>query len=297
MTPSRTTRRRFVQGLAATATLGASTTGYGAATEPRLGKRPRITRMEVRMPHLPPGLDGFRIVQISDLHLEPFTTESDIEQTVAVCQALSPDLVAMTGDFVTHEVRPMGVLAEILAPLKAPHGTFACLGNHDWRCGHDRVVKALQERRIKVLRNETRPIHTKGGVLHLAGTDTRYMGEPSLRQTLARWKPGQPLVFLRHEPDVADAVAAAGVPCLQLSGHTHGGQVRLLGLPPLPLRWRRAAWGRRYMSGLYHVGPVQLYVNRGIGCVWLPLRVWCPPEVTEITLRSPLLRKPPAAAA
>ena len=130
-------------------------------------------------------------------------------------------------------------------------------------------------------------IHTDGGMLHLAGMDSRYVGRPNLHSTLSGWKPNQPLIMMMHEPDVADDLAEAGVEALQLSGHTHGGQLRILGRPPP--NYRRARWGKKYLAGLYDIGSVQLYVNRGIGCVGVPMRIMCPPEITEITLRSPLV--------
>ena len=231
-------------------------------------------------------MDGFRIVQISDLHLEPWTKERHIQETIETCNALKPDLIAMTGDFVTHSARPAGLLAELLTQLQVPHGVFACLGNHDFRCGPQDVENALKERHITVLRNDTCRIHTDHGVLHLAGMDTRYMGEINVRKSLAGWKTNQPLVLMMHEPDVADVFAAAGVKALQLSGHTHGGQLRIMGMPPLAIR--RAHWGKKYLTGHYDVGSMQLYVNRGIGCVGVPLRIGCPPEVTELILRSPM---------
>lgn len=286
-----TSRRRFLHWAASYAGAAWATSSIaGTGCTERVGSQLRVTRVAVELPHLPPGLDGFRIVQISDLHLEPFTKPRHIEETVKACQSLAPDLIAMTGDFVTNDVRAVGLLAELLAPLDAPCGVFACLGNHDFWCGHEVVAKGLQERGIPMLRNETRRIHADGGVLRLAGMDSRYMGRPNLRKTLSGWKPGQPLVMMMHEPDVADDLAAAVVPALQLSGHTHGGQIRLMGLPPLPLRIRRARWGRKYIAGRYDVGPVKLLVNRGIGCVGVPLRVLCPPEITEITLQSPHVR-------
>ena len=233
-------------------------------------------------------MDGFRIVQISDLHLEPFTKPRHILEMIDACNALSPDLVAMTGDFVTNTARPAGLLAELLTQLHAPCGVFACLGNHDFWCDPQAVEKALKQRHIDVLRNETRTIHTDHGTLQLAGLDSRYVGQPNLRTALAGWKPQQPLVVLMHEPDVVDDFAAAEVAGLQLSGHTHGGQLRLMGLPPMA--FRRARWGKKYLAGNYEVGSMQLYVNRGIGCVGVPLRLMCPPEITEITLRSPQLQ-------
>jgi len=266
------------------------------ARETRSGKgRLKVTRVEVVLPHLPSAMDGFRIAQISDLHLEPFTKPRHIQATVDVCNSLAPDLVAMTGDFVTNHARSAGLLAELLVRLQAPCGVFACLGNHDFWSDHTAVERALKERHVGVLRNETRRIHTGGGTLHLAGMDSRYVSQPRLHSTLSDWKPKQPLVMLMHEPDVADDLAAAGVETLQLSGHTHGGQLRFMGRPPP--NYRRARWGKKYLAGRYNVGPVQLYVNRGIGCVGVPVRIMCPPEITEITLRSPLVSRDQAMAA
>ncbi|MCC6883106.1 MAG: metallophosphoesterase [Verrucomicrobiales bacterium] len=249
--------------------------------------RLKVTRLEVALPHLPPALDGFRMVQISDLHLEPFTKPKHILQVVAACTALAPDLVVMTGDFVTHSAHSIGLLAELLGPLQPPYGVHACLGNHDFWCDPVAVEKALQERNLGVLRNETRRIHTDRGVIQLAGMDSRYVGKPELRATLARVNVREPLIILMHEPDVVDDFAAAGLEALQLSGHTHGGQLRFL--DHTPMAFRRPRWGKNYLAGHYTVGSMQLYVNRGIGCVGVPLRVSCPPEITEITLRSPLL--------
>jgi predicted MPP superfamily phosphohydrolase len=282
-------RRRLLRWIASSAGIGWASSSQAASTRAkRVDEAVTVRRVSIELPHLPPGLDGFRIVQISDLHLEPFTKPHHIEETVKVCRSLSPDLIAITGDFVTHDTGSMGLLGELLAPLQAPSGIFACLGNHDFWSGHDEVIKVLKVRGIPTLRNEMRLIHTDGGLLPLAGMDTRYMGEPNIRATLSTLKPDQPLVMMMHEPDVADDLAEAGVPALQISGHTHGGLVRLMGKPPS--RLRRARWGREYIAGRYQVGPVQLYVNQGIGCIGVPVRIHCPPEVTEITLRSPELR-------
>ena len=285
MGSSLSSRRRIIRGLLSS--MPSAAPGAPAAPLPPAVPRVRlrVTRVASVLPHLPAGLHGFRIVQLSDLHLEPFTKPRHIERAVETCNALRPDLVALTGDFVTNTARPAGLLAELLSRLEAPHGVFACLGNHDFWSDAAAVERALADRGIGVLRNETRLIRTGGGDLPLAGLDSRYVGRANLRSALDGWRPDRPLVMLQHEPDVADDLAAAGVAALQLSGHTHGGQLRLLGRPPHALR--RARWGKKYLSGRYQVGPVQLYVNRGIGCVGVPLRLMCPPEVTEITLLSP----------
>ncbi|HSI63918.1 MAG TPA: metallophosphoesterase [Candidatus Saccharimonadia bacterium] len=285
-------RRHFLRQGAASLAAGWASTAYaddanGSGEVKETG--PRVVRVSVELPHLPPEMDGFRIAQISDLHLEPYTTPRQIERVVKLCNSLKPDLVAMTGDFVTYNARPAGLLAEILSDLEATHGVYASLGNHDFQSGHENVVYALEQKGMPVLRNECRLIHTDAGVLHLAGMDSRYVSSPKLRSTLESWRENQPLVMMMHEPDVADDLAEAKVHALQLSGHTHGGQLRFMGMQPSV--HRRAKWGKKYLAGAYNVGTVRLYVNRGIGCVGVPMRVQCPPEVTEITLRSAALKR------
>lgn len=279
-------RRHFLQQCLSFAALGGAS---GGTTFAKIGvdesKRLRTERIEIELPSLPPGLDGFRVAQLSDLHLEPWTTPEQIQQAVDACNALKPDLVALTGDFVTDNTRAAAPLAEILAQLEAPHGVFATLGNHDFWSGATEVEKALADRNIPMLHNEMRRIHADGGVLNLAGTDSIYICKPNIRATLADWRDNQPLVVMMHEPDAADVFAEAAVAGLQLSGHTHGGQLRFMGKDPMVMR--RARWGKKYLAGHYTIGSLQLYVNRGIGCVGVPMRIGCPPELTEITLRSP----------
>ncbi|HYF35682.1 MAG TPA: metallophosphoesterase [Prosthecobacter sp.] len=268
------------------AAVGGTTGGTALAGSGSAGRRNlKLERVEIILPNLPPALDGFRIGQLSDLHLEPFTTEADIQKAVEMCNGLNPDLITLTGDFVTDTAEAAPTIAELLGQLRAPQGVFACLGNHDYWSGAAQVVKALKEQKIPVLCEETRRIRTDRGSLYLGATDSNYMQEPNVRKTLAEFKEKQPLVLMMHEPDGADVVAAAGVQALQLSGHTHGGQLRFLGKDPMNMR--RARWGKKYLEGHYNLGSVQLYVNRGIGCVGVPWRIGCPPEVTEITLRAP----------
>lgn len=278
-------RRSFLRQAVVAGGAGWITNSVWADDELGEANGPKVVRVSVEMPNLPPGLDGFRIAQVSDLHLEPYTRPRHIMRMVDACNGLEPDLVAMTGDFVTYDAKPAGQLAAMLAQIKSRHGSYACLGNHDFQSGHEKVVTALTQEGIPVLRNESVQIHADRGSFTLAGLDSRYIGSSNLKGALAEWKPGQPLVMLQHEPDVADDLAEMKVPALQLSGHTHGGQLRFLGMTPSV--YRRARFGKKYLAGAYNVGPVKLYVNRGIGCVGVPLRVKCPPEITEITLRSP----------
>lgn len=282
--PELYTRRSILRKFTALAACGSASAAIASDN-----KRLLIERVEIIVPGLPPAMDGFRIAQLSDLHLEPFTTVDDILQSVQACNSLKPDMVALTGDFVTNNTRAAPVVAELLAQLKAPYGVYASLGNHDFWSGAPDVVKALNEHKIPVLRNETRRIRTDLGTLWLGGLDSVYVNKPDVRKTLQDWKQTQPLVLMMHEPDAADVIAAAGVKALQISGHTHGGQLVFRGKAPMTLR--RARHGKKYLAGQYQVGALQLYVNRGIGCVGVPMRIGCPPEVTELTLRSPELAR------
>jgi predicted MPP superfamily phosphohydrolase len=278
-------RRSILRQLTVLAAVGSTSPAFARERKPKVV----IERVEIFVPGLPPAMDGFRIAQLSDLHLEPFTTEEDILHSVEVCNSLLPDMVALTGDFVTHTARPAPKVAELLSQLKATYGVYASLGNHDFASGAPEVIRALTERGIPVLRNEIRRIRTDSGTLVLGGFDSRYVGQPDVRKTLQDWKQNQPLVLMMHEPDAADTIAAAGVKALQISGHTHGGQLVFRGKTPMSLR--RARYGKKYLAGRYEVGGLQMYVNRGIGCVGVPLRIGCPPEVTELTLRSPELAR------
>lgn len=286
--PALISRRLFLRRFASLAAIG-SASGAGSYGYGSLVERHRIVveRQGIVLPNLPMEMDGFRIAQLSDLHLEPLTKAEMIEAAVLKTNALKPDLVVITGDFLTSTSKPAGLIAELLSKLDAPHGVYSCLGNHDvW---HQPWVlqKHLADKGIVMLRNSGERLHTDRGSIFLAGLDSAWAGKPRIDTSLQHWKPGEPLVILAHEPDVADKVAAQGLPALQLSGHTHGGQVCVPFVRPIVLH--TPSWGKKYHHGHFRIGGLQLYVNRGIGCVGLPVRFFCPPEVTEITLRSPLI--------
>lgn len=235
-----------------------------------------------------PGIDGFRIVQISDLHFGPYTGEREVRAAINAAHAAHPDLVVLTGDFVTatwifhYGHRPVSKIdpcAEVLRDLCCPCGVFAILGNHDWGTDADVVAGTLAGAGIRVLRNEAVPIERRGARFWLAGVDSASVHAADLDRTLAPVPSGEPVILLAHEPDFADEAARYPID-LQLSGHSHGGQIVIPGmpgyLPPL---------GRKYPRGLYNVGKMKLYANRGIGVSGAPLRFNAPPEVTVIELR------------
>lgn len=286
-TTPKSNARRFIQLAGAASALGliAYSTGYERHNV-------QITNPTIRLHRLPPALDGLRIVQISDLHFGHYAEESYLRAVVAQINALAPDLVLLTGDFVSEltfgdcrrSARLSIPCAEILSGIQCP-SRWAVLGNHDQLVGPEIVANALQSHGFPVLQNDYAAFEHRGARLWIAGVRSASESEPDLRAALPDpiRASGDPVILLVHEPDFADEVDLYGGVDLALSGHTHGGQVRLppfgaLKLPP---------GGRKYIQGLFQFPRgLQLYVNRGIGAMKLPIRFLCRPEITLITLRS-----------
>jgi predicted MPP superfamily phosphohydrolase len=206
---------------------------------------------------------------------------------------IGPDAVFLTGDYVTvglssraFAVGAAWQCANILSELGCKK-LYAILGNHDIGVGADEVTEALTANGITVLRNACLPMERAGGRIWLAGLDDPVMGHPDLELAIPRSirkVPNEPIVLMCHAPDYADVVlddVGSKAVGLMLSGHTHGGQVRLpvLGALYLP------GWGKRYDEGWFRLGGLRLYVNRGIGTLGMPFRLNCPPEITVFTLR------------
>lgn len=248
----------------------------------------QVTRLEIRLRRLPPRFDGVRIVQLSDFHYDRFVDVHLITSAVAVANALQPDLVVLTGDFVTQRFRhdaksaqDAEPCAQILAGVRARLGIFAVLGNHDYYTDPDVVAEILSGRGFHVLRNQCFPVEQEGSRLWLAGVNDVVAGADNIELALHHAPAAEPVVLLAHEPDFADWVPAHRVD-LQLSGHSHGGQIvlPLVGPPYLPPLARKYPWGLR------RLGPLTLYTNRGVGTITLPVRFNCPPEITLFTLRA-----------
>jgi hypothetical protein len=253
----------------------------------------QVTRRDVFLQNLPATSDGARVAQISDIHIDQFTEPLFLRHVVDRINELRPDVVVLTGDFVTAGIgkrhfAPQSAwqCASILKELACLH-LYAVLGNHDLIIGAENVTEALKSSGIAVLRNAYLPIERAGSRIWLAGVDDPVVGRPNPELAIPasiRNQPNEPVLLMCHAPDYADRLLAhpAGQAVdLMLSGHTHGGQVRLpfLGALALP------EWGKKYVEGLFRLGNLQLYVNRGIGTVGLPFRLNCPPEITLLTLR------------
>jgi len=252
--------------------------------------RPRIVRKEIALRRWPERMQGFTIAVLSDFHYDEYFSEHPLRAAIKMVNGLHPDLIVLTGDFVSlrifggeeeksaHAAEPC---AALLRQMQAPHGLWAVLGNHDVYTDPDIVTEALRGRGIAVLANQSVPIEANGGRFWLGGVNDVFTGTADVEATFLQRGQDEPAVLLAHEPDFADYVARYDVD-LQLSGHSHGGQVRLPLLRPLYL----PQLARKYIWGLYRIGGLTLYTNPGLGTVGLPVRLNCPPEITLLTVRS-----------
>lgn len=252
------------------------------------------TPYEVHLPGLPAEFDGFRVLQLSDIHIDEFTEPYFVRDTVDHINRLAPDAVLITGDFVTHQLFPRKFAegsawqcANILSKLKCPL-RYAIFGNHDVMVGENIVAEALEDNGITLLRNWYVPLERGKARIWLAGLDDPVEGRPDPEVAIPEFirnRPNEPVILMCHAPDYANSLVhhpAGQSVRLMLSGHTHGGQIRipfmpLTHLPPL---------GRIYVEGWFDLGSMQLHVNRGLGTVGIPVRFRCPPQLSLHTLRS-----------
>lgn len=243
----------------------------------------------VHIRNLPAPFHGFRIAQLSDFHFHDYDESFFVRHAVQKVNELAPDMVALTGDFITtskddyrQAVPNAHACAEILGEIKCPV-RFCSLGNHDVSIKAD-VADALQRNGLTLLMNQFTTLEKRGERLWVSGIADAYFDVPNLALAMPKRKTDEPIVLLGHEPDFADTIASQNYDVdLMLAGHTHGGQVRLPFLPAILL----PAMGEKYVEGLHTVGRsgMQIYVNRGLGCMHLPFRFNCPPELTLLTLQ------------
>ena len=238
-----------------------------------------VERHDIRLARLPRELDGLKVVHLSDIHHSPFTGRGQVERAVEVANSLQPDLVALTGDYISHEREYIQPCAEILGRLRARRGVYAVLGNHDNWVDAELITDCFRLAGIQVLNNEGMRFEDRGASFWLAGVNDTMVGLEDLPLALAGSRADELKLLLAHNPVILRRAARAGCD-LVLSGHTHGGQVT----------WRseRSASGRvrrRILRGLARRGETQIYVTRGLGTVVLPVRYGCLPEVSLLTLR------------
>jgi predicted MPP superfamily phosphohydrolase len=258
--------------------------GLGAsAWAAREGRTVRVERVEVPLKKLPRGLDGLRIVQLSDVHVGPTTGRGFVERLVATVNALSPDVVAITGDLVDGAVEDLEPHVAPLADLASTYGTYFVTGNHEYHAGALAWCEHLGRLGIRVLHNEHVELGRDEDVIHLAGIDDYESARVDVghRADLPRAVAGRDarraLILLAHQPKAAHEAARHGVD-LQLSGHTHGGQL-------WPLGWLMRM-AQPFVAGLDRLGETVVYVSRGTGSAGPPMRLGAPAEITQLVLRS-----------
>jgi predicted MPP superfamily phosphohydrolase len=243
---------------------------------------PEITDTDIWMRRLNPRHDGLRIVQLTDLHHSLFTPLEEIKRAVHLANRLRPDLVALTGDYVTLSRDYIWPLAEALGKLDARLGVFAVLGNHDFQVDPDEITRALRAQRIRVLRNSHYALRAGSARLWIIGVDDLWWQADDMDAALESVPARDAKILLCHNPMGIRKAAQKGID-LVLSGHTHGGQVLL---PVVGSIYGRSKLGERFIQGWNRLHNTQIYVSRGIGKVLVPLRVGCPSEITCLRLRS-----------
>lgn len=264
---------------------------YGALVEPSLLQ---TTQIEIPIPDLPPSLDGLRIAHLTDLHYNFAAGRAFLERVVAMTNALDPDLVALTGDFITHKPDNLEKCLAVLDGLHAPDGRWVVRGNHDYRVPMGRFASACEQYGFHVIENRhvlVRPARARvdGKVQHesvnqpaivLAGVGDMWEGECLPGRALEGAHTELPTILLSHHAEVADILGSRHRVDLVLSGHTHGGQIRA-GNKNIPMF---ANGSKKYVSGLIQTDQTIVYISRGVGTSALRFRWNCRPEIALIVL-------------
>ena len=282
LAPVDLSRRRFVQMmLLAAASMPFAMSAYGAMAA---RSRKVVERVVIPIKGLPEPLDGFTIVQMSDVHAGFFMKESAMREYVEIANALEPDVVALTGDFVATNLSEAAPFMRAMAGLRARRGVFGCLGNHDMFTGsEEEFERQFAAAGFKLLRSANHLIDVNGATLNIVGVD--YINgshDLALDRALRGVSLEGTTVLLLHAPYTFPQAAAKGIH-LTLSGHTHGGQIALT-LGDLILTPARLS--TVFLSGLFKIGESHLYVNRGLGTTGPPIRIGAPPEITHLTLKA-----------
>jgi predicted MPP superfamily phosphohydrolase len=285
--PKSPSRRRFLERGVQAATAAPFVAGAYGLLYGRLNLE--TTSPAIRLPGLPAAFEGFRICQLSDIHIGPFMPFEEIRRYVAIANALKPDLIVLTGDFVTFDPSTQEAVVRALSSLRAPFGVYGSLGNHDaWTLVEDSITRLFAEAGIRILRGASVPIRAGADSLNLIGVDfqSRRQFGPSpgvanllgdIEDLVARDRVN---ILLSHNPDTFDRAAELRIE-LSLAGHTHGGQAALEFISPQLAPSRLVT---PYVSGHFQKPGGQLYVNRGIGTIGVPIRLGAPPEITVYKL-------------
>lgn len=239
---------------------------------------PTFERQTIQLNRLPAAFRDYRIIQLSDIHFKK-SHAGYLRKLTAKINALDADLIVLTGDYATRDTADISNMTAILGNLRARDGVFAVLGNHDHWTNAEVVTSALQSVGITVLNNSTYPLRRNGQRLWLVGIDSVYCAKNNITQAMQQVPTDEAVVLLVHEPDFADTARKLPID-LQLSGHAHGGQIRL----PLIGGLIYPPYGKKYPMGRYQLDKLTLYVNRGLGNIF-DIRLCCRPEISIFSLQ------------
>jgi predicted MPP superfamily phosphohydrolase len=259
--------------------LALSIATYGTVIRRRLVQTQRI---EIPIDTLPASFDGYRIVQLSDMHIGAWTPKAWGMRWARAANALDADLVVVTGDMVANGTTFHEDIADVIGALRAKDGVVVSMGNHDYFGNAEPLVTMLRARGVRVLRNESEHIVRGDAHIVLAAIDDRWSRRANLDEALRAWSPGEAIVLLAHDPVDFPKAAARGVD-LVLSGHTHGGQIAL---PLFAREVNHSRFSRKHTLGLYTEGRSRLIVHPGLGTSGPPVRIGVAPALVEITLRA-----------
>ncbi|MBI5048225.1 MAG: metallophosphoesterase [Deltaproteobacteria bacterium] len=269
-------RRQFLKGTLAVGT--ASFVADGIFFEPR---HVIVEKKTVAINNLPDGFEGFKICQITDVHHSSFVGLGFIEKVVDKANSLKPDLVVLTGDYIDGSRKYIMPAVSALCKLNAPYGALAVLGNHDHWEDAELTKDGFSKYHIPVITNEHRFIEIKDSAICIAGVGDFMEGTQDLKAAFHGVSHDIPRILLSHNPDYAEVMPETERVDLVLSGHTHGGQIKIpFSIAPVTM----SRYGQKYIGGLVKLATTQVYVSRGIGVVGLPIRFNCPPELTLLTL-------------
>jgi len=240
-----------------------------------------VVKIKVNISGLSTPFQGYRIVHISDIHYGQWISADRLRGVIGLINLQEPDLVAITGDFVSYSGRKIEELIPLFKGIRARDGTVAVLGNHDYWVGAERIRSILSESKIIELNNDVYKVTREGCALYIAGVDSSTLKKNQLDKVLQKLPPNGPAILLVHEPDFADSSAETKRFSLQLSGHSHGGQFVI---PKLGTPFRGNGF-KKYPLGRYQVEEMVQYTNRGLGTNAFWIRINCAPEITVIDLQ------------
>lgn len=271
-------RRRFLQTASLFSLSSLSTDSSALVASEEI----EVSSHTIRLKNLPRAFDGLKLVHLTDIHHSKFVSFNDVFRMVELSNQQDPDVVLLTGDYITWSKKFIAPMAEALRHLKSRLGVYAVLGNHDIRVDADQVTQALEKVQIKVLRNASARIDLKGDSLWVGGVDEYMYGQSDIPLAMRDVPRSQPRILLAHNPEILDEAASHQVDFV-LAGHTHGGQIKIPYMRSLNIVTQP---GREILEGFVRNGKTQMYISRGLGKVVVPVRILCPPEIPVFYLHA-----------